>query len=122
MKIRKMFCSINHRWDMKWTEFKATIITYNRVELIKFISHSTILKHIYLTMDIVGYHIFINLLAYFAHNFFTLSKKIFRFNKRSFPGKLKRKKAKRYYKVNNEKLQKKARVLQKSFWRWEDWK
>ena len=36
MKITKLFCSIDHIWDIEWTEFKANIIICDCVQLVKF--------------------------------------------------------------------------------------
>ena len=44
MKIKKMFCSVDHIWDMKWTEFKAKILIQDRIELIKFLCIIKIIK------------------------------------------------------------------------------
>ena len=54
-----MFCSIDH---MKKREFKAKIITKEPIELIKLPRLATMIKNIYMKMDIVDYHVFINLL------------------------------------------------------------
>ena len=57
-----MFCSIDHIWDVKGSEFKAKIIIQNRIELVKFLYVLTMTKNMYLKIDSVSYHIFINVL------------------------------------------------------------
>ena len=57
MMITKMFCSVDHIWEMQWTKFKA-MRTY-RTNIFCLV---TMIKSIYLNMDIVGYDIFKNLI------------------------------------------------------------
>ena len=45
MKIRKMFCSIDHTWNMRRTDSKAKILC-DRIELIKFICLLTMIKYV----------------------------------------------------------------------------
>ena len=61
MKITKKFCSMHHIWTIKWIEFKIKVIILEPIELLKFIFLVTVAKNIYLKMDTLGYHIFINL-------------------------------------------------------------
>ena len=57
MMITKMFCSVDHIWEMQSTKFKA-MRTY-RTNIFCLV---TMIKSIYLNMDIVGYDIFKNLI------------------------------------------------------------
>ena len=55
---------------MKWIKLKAKIIIEDHIELIKSVFLLKIMKNIYLKMDIVDYHIFINLLVNRIKNIF----------------------------------------------------
>ena len=46
MKLKKIFCSIDHMWDMKWTESKAKIIIEAPRKLIKFLCLLMMIKTI----------------------------------------------------------------------------
>ena len=46
-----MFCSIGHIWDMKWSEFKIKIIIWDHIDPMYLL---TMIKNIYLNMDVVG--------------------------------------------------------------------
>ena len=61
--MNQKFCSINHISDMKWTEFKTKLMIWDCLELIKCLCLPVIIKYIYLKMDIVADHIFVNLLV-----------------------------------------------------------
>ena len=63
MKITKIFCSIDHIEDIKWTKFKAKIIIWDCIELINILCLLAIIKTLYLKVDVVGYQVFINLLV-----------------------------------------------------------
>ena len=59
----KNLCSMDHIWYIKQQELKAKIIMQDCIELMKYLYLLIMTKNIYLNMDIVDYHIFINLLV-----------------------------------------------------------